>query len=137
MADVEYRLGDELEEEEVLDLYRAVEWSAADKPMVLMKSLRNSHSLVTARLDGRLVGLGNAISDGYLVVYYSHLLVHPDYQGKGIGRGIMTLMKSNYSDFHQQMLSADGDALDFYSKLGFKRAGRTEPMWIYQGTDHD
>jgi GNAT superfamily N-acetyltransferase len=32
------------------------------------------------------VGLGNAISDGALVVYYPHMLVLPEYQGRGIGR---------------------------------------------------
>lgn len=30
--------------------------------------------------DGeRRVGIGNAISEGHRVVYYPHLLVHPDY----------------------------------------------------------
>jgi hypothetical protein len=46
-----------------------------------------SHSLVTAWDDDRLVGLGNAISDGHLVVYYPHLLVHPDYQAEALARG--------------------------------------------------
>ena len=43
---------------------------------------------------------------------------------------------SNYEGFHQHMLVADGRAIDFYKKLGFTRAGKTEPMWIYAGQDH-
>ncbi|WP_020683164.1 GNAT family N-acetyltransferase [Marinobacterium rhizophilum] len=125
-----------LGETEVLELYRANHWSAADKPAALMAALHNSHSLVTARIDGRLVGLGNALSDGHLVVYYPHLLVHPDFQGQGIGRALMQALQSRYAGFHQQMLTADGGAIDFYRALGFERAGKTEPMWIYAGTDH-
>jgi len=129
-------LNDSVEQAEVIDLYRANGWSSADKPEPLLAGLRNSHTLVTARLDGRLVGLGNAISDGHLVVYYPHMLVHPDHQGEGIGRKMMEVMQMVYQDFHQQMLTADGDAIAFYQALGFERAGKTEPMWIYAGNEH-
>ena len=129
-------LGDQIEEQEVLGLYRANEWSSADKPVELLNALRNSHSLVTARLESQLVGIGNAISDGHLVVYYPHLLVHPKYQGQGIGRAMMQLLQTRYSGFHQQMLTADGKAIEFYERLGFSRAGRTDSMWIYSGTEH-
>ncbi len=133
---VEISLKDQIEKDEVLALYHANDWSSAKKPKELMAALRNSHSLVTARISGKLVGLGNAISDGHLVVYYPHLLVHPDFQGQGIGRKMMDAMQTIYGSFHQQMLTADGKAIDFYEKLGFKRAGKTEPMWIYAGKDH-
>jgi ribosomal protein S18 acetylase RimI-like enzyme len=130
------RLDDELEEREVIDLYRANAWSSADKPAQLMAALRGSHALVTARIDGRLVGLGNAISDGHLVVYYPHLLVHPDCQRQGVGRRMMQAMGERYAGFHQQMLVADGAAIGFYEGLGFRRAGRTQAMWVYAGNDH-
>ncbi|MCP8687867.1 GNAT family N-acetyltransferase [Marinobacterium sedimentorum] len=133
---LEIRFDDQLRDDEVIELYRANAWSSADKPRQLIAALRNSHSLVTARLDDRLVGLGNAISDGHLVVYYPHLLVHPDCQGQGIGRRLVEAMLSRYAGFHQQMLTADGDAVGFYRSVGFERAGKTEPMWIYAGTDH-
>ncbi|WP_433900171.1 GNAT family N-acetyltransferase [Sphingobacterium puteale] len=126
----------DLNANDILQLYKANKWSAADKPDLLLKGLLNSHSLVTAWAGATLVGLGNAISDGYLVVYYPHLLVLPSYQGKGIGRLIMDKMQEIYKDFHMQMLTADGKAIDFYKKNGFERAGQTEPMWIYSGDDH-
>ena len=120
----------------VLALYQANEWSSAQKPELLHKALVASHSVVTAWDGTRLVGLGNAISDGYLVVYYPHLLVLPEYQGRGIGRELMLRLMTRYEGFHQHMLVADGGALDFYRKCGFERAGKTEPMWIYAGHDH-
>ena len=129
-------LNGDLNENDILKLYESNKWSAADKPELLMKALLNSHSLVTAWDGAILVGLGNAISDGYLVVYYPHLLVLPSYQGKGVGRLIMDKMQEIYKDFHMQILTADGNAIDFYKKNGFERAGQTEPMWIYKGNDH-
>ncbi|MEM9982838.1 MAG: GNAT family N-acetyltransferase, partial [Bacteroidota bacterium] len=94
------------------------------------------HSLVSAWEQDTLVGIGNAISDGHLVVYYPHLLVHPNYQGKGIGRKILAKMQEKYEGFHMQMLTADQKAIEFYQKIGFERAGDTTPMWIYDGSEH-
>ena len=129
-------LRDQISTDEVLELYRANHWSAAEKPEALLSALRNSHALVTARVDGRLVGLGNAISDGYLVVYFPHMLVHPDFQSRGIGGQLMRVLLERYAGFHQLMLTADGDAIRFYERMGFVRAGRTEPMWVYAGNEH-
>ncbi len=134
--DFEIRLDDVLREPEVLALYRANHWSAADKPAQLMAALLHSHGLVTARAGVQLMGLGNAISDGHLVVYYPHLLVHPDWQRRGIGKQMMLALQTRYRGFHQQMLTADGAAVDFYRALGFERAGATVPMWIYAGSEH-
>ncbi|WP_223857414.1 GNAT family N-acetyltransferase [Sphingobacterium micropteri] len=83
-----------------MPLYEANAWSAAQKPVLLLKGLINSHSLITA-WDGDI---------------YPHLLVLPSYQGKGIGHLIMDKMQEIYKDFHMQMLTADGKAIDFYKK---------------------
>ncbi|BDD06541.1 GNAT family N-acetyltransferase [Aureibacter tunicatorum] len=133
---IELREDDLLEDQAVLELYRANGWSAADKPDVLMQALANSHSLVTAWCGDKLAGLGNAISDGHMVVYFPHLLVHPDFQGKGIGKLIMKRMANIYDGFHMQMLTADSEAVAFYEKIGFEKAGDTVPMWIYDGKEH-
>lgn len=121
---------------EVITLYQANEWSAAQKPDLLYQALLHSHSLITAWNKTQLVGLGNAISDGFLVVYYPHLLVHPKFHGQGIGRMIMQKMQVKYQSFHMQMLTADGLSVDFYKKMGFRKAGDTVPMWIYGGKEH-
>lgn len=133
---IEISTTDLITENEVVEVYKANKWSSASRSKELLAALNNSHTLVTARLSGKLVGIGNAISDGHLVVYYPHMLVHPLHQGKGIGRMMMEAMQEKYGGFHQQMLTADGEAVEFYKALGFERAGRTEPMWIYVGTDH-
>jgi GNAT superfamily N-acetyltransferase len=134
--DLEVSLEDDIETDEVIELYKENGWSSAEKPEKLMPALKKSDALVTARISGKLVGIGNAISDGSLVVYYPHMLVHPDHKGKGIGRSMMELLQQRYASFHQQMLNADVDAIGFYKSLGFERAGKTMPMWIYGGNEH-
>ena len=133
---IKIQLNGPIHTEEVLDIYRANHWSSAEKPDALMAALNHSHTRVTAREAGKLIGIGNAISDGHLVVYYPHMLVHPDHQGRGVGRKMMAAMMEEYQGFHQQMLTADGDAVKFYETMGFERAGKTEPMWIYEGDEH-
>ncbi len=133
---IQYSERRDLPLESVLALYRANEWSSAEKPELLCKALQASHSLATAWDGNKLVGLGNAISDGHLVVYYPHLVVLPEYQRRGIGRRLMQMLMARYEGFHQHALLADGRASEFYRKCGFERAGKTEPMWIYAGHDH-
>jgi ribosomal protein S18 acetylase RimI-like enzyme len=137
MMDVEYSDERKPSMEDVVALYRTVRWSSADKPVALHRGLLASHSLVTAWKRELLVGLGNAISDGHLVAYFPHLVVHAAYQGRGIGRELVRRLMARYRGFHQQVLIADGRAIGFYKKLGFARAGSTEPLWIFDGHEHD
>jgi len=133
---VRYRSTKSLPKAEVLRLYRSVQWSAARKPDRLMRALKSSHSVVTAWVKGSLVGLGNALSDGSLVVYYPHMLVLPEFQGRGIGRELMRRLMKRYRGFHQHILIAEAQAISFYRKCGFKRAGKTDPMWVFRGREH-
>jgi ribosomal protein S18 acetylase RimI-like enzyme len=137
MENIEFLFDKELPEDQVIALYTALEWSSAEKPKELMKALANSHSVMSAWDGQKLIGLANSISDGYLVVYYPHLLVMPEYQGRGIGKALVAMMKNRYCDFHQQILVADGGAINFYKNCGFKKAGSCEPLWVYDGQDHD
>ena len=135
-SDIMYSETRALPPDQILALYRANGWSSAEKPAELQHSLKNSHRLVSAWEGEHLIGLGNSISDDVLVVYYSHLLVLPEYQGRGIGREIMQRLMSHYEGFHQQVTLADERATAFFEKLGFTRAGKTKPMWIFSGDEH-
>ena len=133
---ITYRDTRDIGVDSIVALYGANGWSSAEKPDLLHKALINSETLVSAWHDSRLIGLGNAISDGFLVVYYPHLLVLPEYHGHGVGTALMLRLKNRYQNFHQHMLVADGRAVKFFEKLGFVRARNTESMWIYAGNDH-
>ena len=125
----------DIPQESILSLYRAAEWSSANKPDQLHRGLTNSDSIVTAWQADQLVGLANAISDGHLVVYYPHVVVHPDLQGRGIGKEMMRRLMERYKDFHQHSILADKDAVGFFERCGFYRSV-CPAMWIYDGSDH-
>jgi predicted N-acetyltransferase YhbS len=127
----------ELPRNQVVNLYSQCGWSSAEKPDTLLCALSNSQTVISAWYQNSLIGLGNAISDRALVVYYSHLLVLPSYQNMGIGREIMKRLQSRYIDFHQQILLAVDNATPFYEKLGFKHSNGVRPMWIYDDVDID
>ena len=135
MEQILFRETNDVPKAAVLDLYRANNWSSANKPEQLHQALQNSHSLVTAWDSDRLVGLANAISDGFLVVYYPHVVVHPDYHRQGIGRELVSRLKQRYVGFHQHSVLADKDAVAFYESCGFERSV-CPAMWIYDGDDH-
>lgn len=115
----------------ILALYKANNWSAADKPKALEQALQHASTLVSAWHNEELVGLGTALSDGFLVVYYPHLIVHPNYHKKGVGKKIMDKMQEKYASFHQQVLIAEASSIPFYEKCGFERAANTQSMWIH------
>ncbi|MEL6721124.1 MAG: GNAT family N-acetyltransferase, partial [Bacteroidota bacterium] len=65
-----------------------------------------------------------------------HLLVHPSFQGRGIGKLIMQTFQQKYANFHQQILVANEAAIPFYKSCGFERASTTQSMWKYSGGDN-
>jgi GNAT superfamily N-acetyltransferase len=128
MENIDFRFDKELPEDQVIALYTSLGWSSAEKPKELLKALANSHSVISAWDGKKLIGLANSISDGYLVVYYPHLLVKPEYQGRGIGKALVSKMKNKYCDFHQQIIVADGSAINFYKSCGFIKAVHVSPF---------
>ena len=135
-AGLEIREGETPPRDDVLALYRANDWSSADRPDALMRALAGSDTVVTAWLEGRLVGLANAISDGALVVYYPHMVVLPNLHRRGVGRAILGRLRERYGAFHQQTLLADTQAVGFYEACGFELAGSASAMWIYEDREH-
>ena len=133
---IEVKIGFVPEKEDLFELYTANEWSSAKKLDQLYLAMQNSDSLVVAYHNNQLIGLANAISDGHLVVYFPHMLIHPEYQRRGIGSRLMHVLLEKYNDFHQKTIVADDKAIEFYKSKGFILANNTSSMWIYEGGDH-
>jgi len=105
---------------EAVSLYDAVGWTAYTRdPEALVEAIAQSHLVVTARGDGRLVGLARTISDGVTICYLQDLLVHPDHQRGGIGRALLDRLLREYAGVRQFVLMTDRDGpRDFYSGAG-------------------
>jgi GNAT superfamily N-acetyltransferase len=71
--------------------------------------------------DGQLIGAGRALADGIDCAYLADIAVHPDYQGRGIGKEIVVRLR-DLSKHHRKIILYAAPGKDqFYLKLGFKR----------------
>lgn len=70
---------------------------------------------------GRLVAVGRALADGRDCSYICGVAVHPDYQGIGIGKEIVTKLVTLSKEHKKIILYAAVGKEPFYRKLGFKR----------------
>ncbi|MGO2995411.1 MAG: GNAT family N-acetyltransferase [Brachybacterium alimentarium] len=116
--------------QETLDLYGAVGWGAyTDEPATLMRALAGSARVVTARRDGRLLGLARVIGDGATIVYLQDVLVHPDARRSGVGRRLVDAAFAPFADVRQQVLLTDAEPGQraFYESLGFTEVHDHEP----------
>lgn len=74
--------------------------------------------IVSARLDGRCVGLARCLADFAWVAYCGDLAVHNDFQGRGIGQGLLRSCKEILGDGVGMALLSVPDAVGFYDKNG-------------------
>ena len=113
------------------ELYLSVEWFSGNYPERLLKALNNCQTVFTAWDEGKLIGLVNALDDGELTAYVHYLLVNPNYQGTGVGRKLMEMIKEKYKDYLTLVLIAENQGvIDFYKKLDFKLEEDSSPMAI-------
>jgi aralkylamine N-acetyltransferase len=69
---------------------------------------------------GALIGAGRAITDGVRYSVIFDVVVLPEYQGRGIGKQIMTFL-ADRSKAESALLFAVPGKEGFYSKLGYRR----------------
>jgi GNAT superfamily N-acetyltransferase len=74
--------------------------------------------VVTARLDGRCVGLARCLTDFAWVAYCGDLAVHDDFQGRGIGKGLLAKVKEELGTGVGMALISVPGAVAFYDHAG-------------------
>lgn len=116
--------------EALQELFLSVEWESGKYPNELVQAIKGSHSIVAAWDGDKLVGLLNALSDGVLTVYFHYMLIHPSYQGEGIGKILMDMMLDRYQSCKTKVLISYPSAEGFYHKCGFSKEDGAIPMFI-------
>ena len=107
--------------QQVEELFLSVNWVSGKYPDRLYKALMNSSNVFTAWDDDRLVGLVRVLDDQEMLAYVHYVLVHPDYQGKGIASELIKRVKEEYKDFfYIEVMPEESKNATFYKKHGFK-----------------
>ncbi|HIK27416.1 MAG: GNAT family N-acetyltransferase [Oscillatoriaceae bacterium SKW80] len=109
---------------ELEELCDAVGWSR--RPLRKVRKAIQHSFLVVSMWEQRgtrrrLIGFSRATSDHAFNATLWDVVVHPDYQGKGLGKALMKFLieKLRSEDISNITLFADPHVVDFYRSLGF------------------
>lgn len=80
----------------------------------------NSQYFCFVYLGKQVIGAGRALSDGLDTSYLCDIVVHPEYQGLGLGKQIVLNLVKQSRENRKIILYANPGKEGFYAKLGFK-----------------
>jgi GNAT superfamily N-acetyltransferase len=92
--------------------------------------MKNFNTVYSAWDGDKLVGMVCAMDDGIMNAYVHYLLVHPDYQLKGIGKELVERIKNHYKDYMRIVVVAYDNEIKFYEYCGFEKADDARAMFI-------
>ena len=121
MSEVEYLVEPGLGVDEFLDVLERstlAERRPVDEPETIRAMLKNADVVVTARVDGRLVGVSRAITDFSYCAYLSDLAVDAAYQRRGIGRELIRRTHEVAGAGTTLILLAAPKARTYYPQVG-------------------
>lgn len=132
MSSINYRLGNDLDIDVVIELYRAstlgVRRPVDDRER--MAAMVRAANLVVSAWEGPLmVGIARSLSDFAYCTYMSDLAVRSSHQRRGIGRELVTWTRSAGGRASVILLSAPA-AVGYYPKLGFQQH---PSAWVMPG----
>jgi predicted N-acetyltransferase YhbS len=81
---------------------------------------KNANLIVTARENGRMVGIARALTDYGFCTYLSDLAVRESYQRQGIGKALIKKVAEAAPQATLILLSAPA-AVDYYPKIGMTK----------------
>lgn len=123
MDSIKYQIENNLSVEEFIDCLidstlgerRPIE----DKERIT-KMLVNANLILTARENGKLIGVSRSLSDFAYCTYLSDLAVRKEYQRSGIGKELLKKTKLASEPAKLILLSAPA-AVDYYPKIGMTK----------------
>ncbi|KQC02157.1 GNAT family N-acetyltransferase [Pedobacter sp. Hv1] len=120
---IHYQIENDLSAEEfrnVLVKSTLGERRPVDEPERIAKMLEHGNLIVTARSEGKLVGVSRSLTDFAFCTYLSDLAVDEDYQKLGIGKELIRQTKLA-SPQAKLILLAAPKAVGYYPKTGMKQ----------------
>lgn len=127
---VTYAQEPRLSAEEFIDVLQRstlAERRPVDHPEVIQAMLKNAGLIITARVDGLLVGISRAITDFAYCTYLSDLAVDENYQRQGIGKKLIRRTHEAAGLHTALILLAAPKAQGYYPHIGMVKH---ESCWI-------
>jgi len=104
---------------QIADLREAVGWNRME--CCYENEFMTSYFHISVYDDQKLIGYIDTVSNGVTDAYIQDLMVHPEYQGKGIGTELMNRTIAYLKERKIYMISVvfDEKLLPFYKRFGF------------------
>lgn len=121
--------------EEYNEIRKSVDWEALTRNQA-ERGIRNTTFLVAARVKGKIVGMGRVLFDFGYTAYIGDVIVSPEYQGRGIGKAIVSTLIQKVKDAADEgdhvmfILGAAKGKEGFYQKIGFETRPSDSPGMI-------
>ena len=122
MSVITYRLGNELNLDDVIDLLQATSLGVRrplDDRDAIANMIRHGNLTATAWDGSLLVGMARTMTDFSFVAYMSDLAVRESHQRQGIGRELVRMTRNELGPKTTLVLLAAPAAVDYYPQLGF------------------
>lgn len=123
---ITYRVNAPLTVGQVAELFRACGPSGLRRPVNdverLQKMIEHANLTLTAWDGEILAAMARALTDFSYCCYLSDLMVHRDYQRKGIGKELVRRLRAILGDEVMILLLAAPEAAEYYPKIGFEKA---------------
>jgi ribosomal protein S18 acetylase RimI-like enzyme len=121
--DVKYAVEENLSLDEFIEVLRKsglAERRPVQNKARIKQMLKNANLIVTARYNGKLIGVARSLSDFAYCTYLSDLAVSMEYQKKGVGKELIRITKSSTAEAKLILLSAPA-AVTYYPRIGMKK----------------
>lgn len=125
MTNIQYREGNQLDVDQMIELYRAStlgERRPIDDAAIVADMLRHANLVITAWDGERPVGIARTLTDFTYVGYLADLAVRDTHQKRGIGTELIRRTRERMGPRSMLVLLAAPRAVDYYPRLGFTRA---------------
>jgi N-acetylglutamate synthase-like GNAT family acetyltransferase len=113
-------------------LFEAAAFWAKDRDMEQMAiAIANSKPVVSVWDGDRLIGFARATSDGVYRATIWDVVIHPDYQGAGLGRKMVeTVLMHPHVNRVERVYLMTTNQQEFYKRIGFEE-NSTTTMVLY------
>jgi ribosomal protein S18 acetylase RimI-like enzyme len=121
---IQYAREDELDADEFIDILKRstlAERRPVNERARIETMLRNANLIVTARSDGKMVGVARCITDFSFCCYCSDLAVDEAVQGRGIGKALIERSAKEAGEYAHFVLLSAPKAVAFYERIGMTR----------------